>query len=68
MFLNADQLRELTGLVQPAAQARWLRDRGYRHTRTAAGGVALLRSEVERHLLGGSANGREPRVKLEALR
>lgn len=68
MFLTPDDLAALTGLTRPSAQARWLREHGYRHEVNAAGGVALLRSEVERHLLGGPAGKREPRVKLEALR
>lgn len=31
MFLSADQLHELTGLTQSAAQVRWLRKNGIRH-------------------------------------
>lgn len=31
MFLTPDQLHELTGLIQAAAQVRWLRKNGIRH-------------------------------------
>jgi Domain of unknown function (DUF4224) len=31
MFLTLDQLYELTGLTQAAAQVRWLRKNGIRH-------------------------------------
>lgn len=37
LFLTADELRELTGYTQGAAQIRWLRKNGIQHTVRADG-------------------------------
>lgn len=37
MYLTADNLAELTGLTQAAAQIKWLEKRGWKFERTAQG-------------------------------
>lgn len=45
-FLTADELEDLTGLVQPAAQARWLKKERIRARRRADGALRVLWDDV----------------------
>lgn len=47
MFLSPEQLLELTGYVQPAAQIRWLRRNGVRHFVRADGRPVVQPSALE---------------------
>ena len=60
MFLTADELRLLTGRQRPRAQARWLRDHGYRHTVNALGAPVVAVAEANRKLVGGTKAAQEP--------
>lgn len=51
-FLTAADVEALTGLVQPRAQARWLRERGYRCEARPGKHPAILWAEVEARLVG----------------
>lgn len=50
MFLTEDELRTLTGYLVPAAQARWLEERGWRYERNRAGKVIVSRAHAEEML------------------
>lgn len=66
MFLTAQQLEQLTGKKRPSAQARWLRDLGWKFVFNSEGRVIVLEREAERHLVGGGAKERrrtEPDLK-----
>lgn len=60
MFLTRDELRVLTGRLRPSAQARWLRDHGYRHTVNALGAPVVAVAEANRKLVGGVKVAQEP--------
>lgn len=65
MFLTTAELERLTGYVVPAAQARWLDERGWRYERNRAGLVIVSRAHAEA-MMGGAA----PKVagpKFEAI-
>lgn len=57
MIIDASQLRFLTGYVQPAAQARWLRRHGWKFTVNALGKPVVALAEFNRHMVGGAARG-----------
>lgn len=71
MFVSAEDLKGLTGLVQPAAQARWLAKRGYAFERRADGSIALRQDEYDAHTLSAakdrSQKKRPWRMDLSAL-
>ena len=46
MFLTPEQLEELTGLVQYAAQRRWLRRQGIRFRQRADGRPVVMVSDL----------------------
>lgn len=52
MFLNAEQLRELTGCSRIAQQIEWLREHRYAFELDAKGRPVVLRSYVEGRLGG----------------
>lgn len=52
MFLDNDEIRELTGRVQYRAQAKMLRSLGLTHKIRADGTLLVLRAHVERELGG----------------
>lgn len=58
-LLTRDELHDLTGYRQAAAQIRWLVERGWRYTTGADGRPRVLRAEQERHLLGSKARTKE---------
>jgi hypothetical protein len=55
-FLTDIDLEELTGLKQPAAQARYLRSKGYRFDCNARGVPRVLWAQVEARQAGIPAN------------
>lgn len=64
-FLTDAELEDLSGLVQPAAQVRWLRKNGVHHYVRADGQVRVPRGSIERH---APAADRSSRPNFGALR
>lgn len=60
MILAASELRSITGYARPSAQARWLRDHGWRFTVDRFGKPVVAAAEFNRHMVGGVAARREP--------
>lgn len=55
MFLDAPQLKKLTGYVLPSRQIKWLEEHGYPHDVNAAGHPVVLVDAVRaRHGLTNS--------------
>lgn len=52
MLLTEDQLQQLTGYVQPAAQIRWLHRSGWHFTVNAIGKPVVAIAEFERRMVG----------------
>ena len=52
LFLNHDEIEELTGYKKPSAQIRWLREHGYLFEVDARGRPRVLTSHVMRKLGG----------------
>ena len=50
LFLDRDELVQLTGRKRPSSQIKWLREHGYPVEVSAAGRPIVLRAEVERRL------------------
>lgn len=68
MFLSDDDLAELTGLVQPAAQRRWLAARGYPFEISSKGRARVLRDVVNIRLGGAMSQAvanSEPRLRFK---
>lgn len=59
MFLDSDEVRELTCRIQHAAQARVLRSMGIEHRARPDGSIAVLRSHVESALGGAGPAARK---------
>jgi hypothetical protein len=59
MFLDSDELRELTCRMQHAAQARVLRGMGIEHKARPDGTIAVLRAHVEQALGGAPTASRK---------
>lgn len=59
MFLDSDEVRELTKRVQHAAQARTLRAMGIEHRPRPDGSLAVLRVHVEQQLGGAPTTARK---------
>lgn len=55
MNLAPSVLVEVTGYVRASAQARWLRDHGWRFTVNGLGDVIVAAAEYNRHMVGGKA-------------
>lgn len=53
MFLDSEEVHDLTDKVQRAAQARVLRAMGIEHKPRPDGSLAVLRSHVENVMSGG---------------
>lgn len=69
-FLTDEELRELTGLEQPAAQERLLRSWGLSVYRNRANKVKLSREALARWQLGERASSgkpAEPRLRFDLL-
>lgn len=64
MFLDPDELHELTCRVQHAAQAKVLRGMGIEHRARPDGSIAVLRSHVE-DVMCGNAGGRRKKAEPE---
>jgi hypothetical protein len=54
MFLDADEVRDLTNRIQRQAQAKMLRSLGITFKVRADGSALVLRSHVEKELGGGA--------------
>ncbi len=73
LFLTDEEIVILTDYKRPADQRRWLTDRHFAYAVGASGKPKVLRTEVERHLLGGGGSGKqqsesEPQLNLDPLR
>jgi len=55
VLLTQAELAEITDLIQPAAQIRWLTDHGWKFEIGASGRPKVLRAEAERKMLSGTA-------------
>jgi hypothetical protein len=64
MFLDSDEVRELTARMQHVAQAKALRAMGIEHRARPDGTLAVLRAHVEQ-VLGGSQVARRKPVAVE---
>ncbi len=68
MFLNPDDLIQLTGYAMPAYQCQWLRDNSYAFEINSRGFPIVLRAYVEKRFGAGSEAPREKtKVNLEDL-
>lgn len=66
MFLTPDELRDLTGLEQPAAQERLLRSWGLSVFRNRANRVMLAKEALTRWQLGERmTKEKEPQLRLK---
>jgi hypothetical protein len=63
MFLDTDEIRELTCRVQRAAQVKVLRGMGIEHRERPDGTVAVLRAHVEKVFGAAPAAGRKAAPK-----
>lgn len=54
IFLTNEDLQQLTGLKQSAAQIRYLVARGIPHSRDIAGRPVVLKSSIEAYHNGGA--------------
>lgn len=52
LFLDVDELHELTGYVTSCRQIEWLRRRGWRHEVNSAGRPKVARAYFERRMVG----------------
>ncbi|MCC5811352.1 MAG: DUF4224 domain-containing protein [Ectothiorhodospiraceae bacterium] len=66
LFLNADELQELTARKRPSAQIRWLDSNGVRYTRDAEGRPKVLRAHIDK-MLGGTTRRSKTQPNSEAL-
>lgn len=66
-LLDANDLEELTGLTQPAAQARWLRDNHIRHFRRPDGTVAVTLYAVHHPVTTHQPANDAPAPRLETI-
>lgn len=64
MFLDHDELEDLTGYKRAADQRRWLIQNGYKHELDARNRPKVLRSHVEQRLGGSIDATREPKLRL----
>jgi hypothetical protein len=68
MFLTSQQLERLTGYVRPSDQARWLKERNWRHDFNSKGEVVVHELEAERKLCtSGAKDRRRTTPDLKAL-
>jgi hypothetical protein len=63
LFLSDDELADLSGLSQKAAQVRWLRNHGFVFVTRADGTPRVLRDHVRARL--GAMQGDELRATIE---
>ena len=55
LFLNPDELIELTGYKRGAEQCRWLKKKAWRFEPTASGAPRVARAYFERRMVGEAA-------------
>ncbi len=60
MLLTDQEVKDLTGAKQKAAQIGWLRSHGWRFTVNSIGRAKVAVAEFNRHMVGGRANKQEP--------
>lgn len=63
MFLDKDEVSELTARVQHAAQAKVLRSMGIEHRVRPDGSLAILRTHVEEVMTGGGVKRKKASVE-----
>jgi len=68
LFLNPDQLEQLTGCKRSGDQIAWLRDRGYPVEVSKVGRPVVLTAEVEARLSSTVARRAEPEPNWGALK
>ena len=66
MFLEDEELAELTRLKRPSAQAKWLQRNGIRYVTGADGSPRVLRSAIEK-MLGGAVRPKGAEPDMDAL-
>ena len=59
LFLSRDELIELSGYRQSAAQQRWLTDRGWRFEVGGDGRPKVARAEHDRRMVGSRTRSKE---------
>jgi hypothetical protein len=74
LLLTRKEIEELTGRKQPAAQARWLSQAGWKFARDSDGYPTVAREEFQRNMIGtpdseasAPADPAEFEVNLDAL-
>lgn len=67
LFLDADDLEQLTGRKRPSDQIAWLRDRGYAHDVNGAGRPVVAVAEIEHRLVSRVARRRRDEPNWSAL-
>lgn len=60
MLLTNQDIKDLTGSVQKAAQIRWLVAHGWRFEVNSLGRPKVAVAEFNRHMVGGRAAKQEP--------
>ncbi len=67
MFLNPQDVRDLTGLVRPSAQIRWLTANGWHYAVDVHGQPRVAQAEFNRHLVGGPQDPEEFELDLSTV-
>jgi hypothetical protein len=74
LLLTREEVQEVTGRKQPAAQVRWLAHAGWKFARDSDGYPTVAREEFQRNMIGASgsdasapADPAEFEVNLDAL-
>ena len=60
LLLTREEVRDVTGRKQPAAQARWLSHAGWKFARDSDGYPAVAREEFHRNMIGAADSKSEP--------
>ena len=68
MFLNREELYELTDLKLAHAQCRWLTEHGYPYDKSASGKPKVLRTYLERRLCPESVLSSTEEPNFDAIR
>ena len=67
MFLNSDELADMTGYKRAREQATWLARNGYSFDIRADGRPNVLLEQVRERQLKGADSGERPRVDLSGI-
>lgn len=68
MFLNDEELFELTGYRRNADRCRWLEERGWKFERSAVTGRPVVSRSYAESKLSGTPVKVEPKLNLAAFR